>query len=157
MRQYCGTSAKYEGLYRVIATGDIPGASETRKYTYDFPAVERPEGIVGQMVVISRANDNIEALGKRTWAADPDHPDVDAVNEASKLFQAFEAICELGEVKNGPQDQADWFVSSREDSRKLRAELERVKAGEAAAAEAASKTFKAIQDTCNDCHAVYRN
>ena len=29
MRQWCGTSPKYEGLYAVVASGAIPAAGET--------------------------------------------------------------------------------------------------------------------------------
>ena len=157
MRQYCGTSAKYEGLYRVIATGPIPGAAATRTYAYAFPAIDLPEGVVGSMVEISRAHDHIADLSKRGWTVDPEHPDVDPQNEVAKLLQGFEAACQLGEVVKGPTDQADWFVSSREDTRKLQAELASFLGGDAAAGAAASATFKKVQATCDACHAAYRN
>lgn len=157
MKQYCGTSDKYEGLYREIAIGPLPSPEETESLDYEFDAIRRPEGMVGVMVQMSRAHDYLVELMERDWAADSDHPDVDALNEASKIMQAFEAAQDLVTVKAGPADMRDWFASSLTESRKLTEALQRRKNGAAEAGGEATASFKALRQTCSDCHKVYRD
>ncbi len=157
MRQYCGTASKYEGLYRDIATADIPTAEATRALEFDFPAQELPEGIVGLMVPISRANDNLDALDERAFSPDPEHPDVDARNEAEKLLQSFAAALRLEEVEQGAADYRGWFQAAHDDTAQLLLALERARQGEAGAAADASKSWAAVKASCTDCHKAYRD
>ena len=157
MRQYCGTASKYEGLYHDIATAHIPTAAETRALDFDFAAKRLPEGIVGLMVPISRANDNLDALDKRSFAVDPEHPDVDPAQEARILLQSFEAALELDEVKNGAADYRGWFQAAHDDSAKLVDSLLRLEDGDAAAAAETSKNWAAVKASCTACHKAYRD
>jgi hypothetical protein len=157
MRQYCGTSAKYEGLYRAIAVGEIPAIEETARFDYAFDAAQLPAGVVGVMVELSRAHDYAVELGERDWRADPEHPDVDALNEATKLLQAYEVACELEEVRTGDAEFRSWFEASRDASRDLVDALERLSAGDASGAADADVHFAAVRQLCSDCHAVFRN
>lgn len=157
MRQYCGTSKNYEGLYRAVAVAPLPDTGATAGYAYGFEAVHAPKGVVGAMVPIARAHDHIEVLISNEWAIDPEHPDVDALNEARKLEDSFRFSLTLEEVLKGKQDQLDWFKSSLTESTALVAALERMRGGEAAAGDEAKKLFKSIKATCNACHDVYRN
>jgi hypothetical protein len=157
MRQYCGTSSKYEGLYRDIATKYLPTVSETKALDFDFAPAKEPKGVVGVMVGISRANDNLDLLQKRAFAVDPEHPDVDPLNEAEKILQTFEAACRLDEVRNGPADFRGWFEDSRRDSEALVSALKDARAGEQGAAERASESWSAVKASCSACHLIYRN
>jgi protein tyrosine phosphatase (PTP) superfamily phosphohydrolase (DUF442 family) len=157
MRQYCGTSSKYEGLYRDIATAYFPTEAETRALAFDFPTEKRPKGVAGVMVGISRASDNLDLLQKSAFAADPAHPDVDAANEAEILAQSFEAALELDEVKHGPEDFRGWFEDAAKHSREVVDALARAKQGAEGAAQEADKSWKAAKDTCNACHKAYRD
>jgi protein tyrosine phosphatase (PTP) superfamily phosphohydrolase (DUF442 family)/cytochrome c556 len=157
MKQYCGTSEKYEGLYREIAITPFPGVEETAGLDYGFDPVRRPEGMVGLMVVMTRAHDNLVELDKRAWALDPEHPDVDALNEATKILQAFENAQDLGQVRAGPDDLRGWMEDSLVESRALVAALREQRAGDAEAAAAASASFKRLKAGCNTCHAAYRD
>lgn len=157
MKQYCGTSEKYEGLYREIAITPFPTASESTAYEFDFPAVHRPEGMVGVMVQMARAHDNLVELEKRQWALDPEHPDVDALNEAVKIRQAFESARDLTQVVSGPEDLRTWMAQSLADSRTLVEAIEAARAGTAEAGSQASAAFKRIRAGCNECHAAYRD
>jgi len=152
MRQYCGTSSKYEGLYRDIATARIPSADETRALEFDFPAAKLPRGVAEVMVHVSRANDLVEELAKRDYAADPAHPDVDARNEAETLRQAFEAALELDEVKNGPEDFRGWFEDARDGARALAEALQREDG-----LDEANRGWAKLQKSCSACHLAYRN
>ena len=157
MKQYCGTSEKYEGLYREIAITPFPSAQESETFLFDFPAVHRPEGMVGVMVQMSRAHDILVELDTRAWALDPEHPDVDALNEATKIRQAFESAQDLTQVVAGPDDLRDWMAQSLVESRELTAALERMRAGTAEAGAEASAAFRRLKQGCTDCHAAYRD
>ncbi len=157
MRQYFGTSSKYEGLYRVIASGQIPTAEMTAASEYDFEAAHRPDGMVGVMIALSRAHDNVAMLSKREWKLDPQHPDVDAINEAQKLHDAYVLSLELPEVQEGPQDLREWFEESRDASLELIAELRTAHTGDAAASGRAVDAFLALKADCSSCHRAYRN
>lgn len=157
MRQYCGTAGTYEGLYQVIAKGSIPTDQETAALRYDFEPVHQPKGMVGAMSILARASDNVADASKRNWVADEEHPDLDALNEAEKLEQAFAVAFALEETQHGPADQKQWFEASLAESRKLVDALERLQAGEAAASAEAKQAFTAVKGLCTECHAVYRN
>ncbi len=157
MRQYSGTSSKYEGLYRVIASGYIPGAEESAEYDYEFESCHTPEGMVGVMVILSRAHDNIALLSERAWEPDSEHPDLDALNEAVQLRDAYAVAVDLPEVQAGPVDQRDWFDESREVSAQLVEELKAARAGDSAAGDRAVQAFLTLKADCSACHKAYRN
>ncbi|MHC4730456.1 MAG: cytochrome c [Planctomycetota bacterium] len=151
MRQWCGTSWKYEGLYGAIASDEMPTQQQTARYAWDFPAAHPLGGLRQAMVEVARHWDHLVALQKRDWKADPKHPDVDAKNEAAKLAGLFGRANGLDEVQRSPEDFRDWMDTSVEQSDKL---LRSLKAGENAKA---SKALRVIKQNCGSCHASYRN
>jgi protein tyrosine phosphatase (PTP) superfamily phosphohydrolase (DUF442 family)/cytochrome c556 len=157
MRQYCGTSPKYEGLYKAIATSPMPTDAELRAMRYDFPARQPMRGFRHAMVDVSRPYDDLEALQKRGWDADPEHPDVDARNSAERLAQVFEASSKLDEVAAKPKDFRGWLDDSVKASKDLVDALKRRSAGDAAAAKEADAAFLTLKQRCDSCHKPYRN
>jgi len=157
MRQYSGTSKKYEGLYRSIASHGIPSQEETRAFPFTFPAVHRPEGVVGSMVPISRTHDFLVDLEKGGWLADVNNPDVDALNEAQKLHEAFVLSADNDEVVTKPEDFRGWWGEAVDQSAGLVDALERFRGGDEAARDEASGHFAAVRDLCSNCHAIYRD
>lgn len=157
MKQYCGTSSKYEGLYREIAITPFPDVDETEQLDYDFAAVRRPEGMVGLMVGMARAHDHLVELAARDWQVDPEHPDVDALHEATKILQAFENAQDLGQVRAGPDDLRGWMADSLAESRALVAALREQRAGTEESGAVAAASFKRLKAGCGECHAAYRN
>jgi len=151
MRQWCGTSSKYEGLFQTIASGGMPSSQVTARYAWDFPAAHPLGGFRHAMVEVARHWDNLVALEKRDWQPDPKHPDVDAKNEAAKLADLFARANGLAEVKKAPEDFRDWMDTSVEESDKL---LRSLNAGESAKA---SKALRVVKQSCASCHAGYRN
>jgi hypothetical protein len=156
MRQWCGTASSYEGLYRVIAEGNIPDAQTTRAFAWDFPAAHPFDGFRGGMVEVSRADDNLKFLWKRTWQPDAEHPDIDALHEASKLASALERCAALDELASKPPDFQGWMADSVKRSASLRDALAGLKQGEGDTA-AADKAYQELSASCNACHEVYRN
>ncbi|MHC5022008.1 MAG: hypothetical protein ACYTGX_18260, partial [Planctomycetota bacterium] len=62
-------------------------------------------------------------LAKRDFAADPEHPDLDAVNEAEKIRQVFELSVDMKECKSQAEDFRGWLDSSAKASADLHAAL----------------------------------
>ena len=156
MRQ-CGTAAKYEGLYRTLAEQMLPTAEQTASYAFKFDAVQRPEGIVDVMVVLTRAKDNLALAEKNGWQPDPAHPDIDGLQEARKMLEAFEAAETLEEFKDGEDDYRRWFSESTTASRRLVEALKHAKTGRRSALSDATANFAIVRNACSACHSEYRN
>lgn len=156
MRQWCGTSDKYDGLYRTIADAPIPTAAETRAHAFDFPAARQLRGFRHAMIEVSRSDDHLLALSKRGWQPDAEHPDVDPWNEASTLATTMAACKELEDVQGKPSDFRGWLDDAILASAELRDELERWREtkGETARIDAA---YKRLTASCSACHKAYRN
>lgn len=151
MRQYAGTAKKYEGLYRSIAARSIPTAETTAAFAFDFAPIQRPEGVVGVMVTAARTHDHLRDLMDNNWAPDPTHPDVDALNEAQKLEQAFASSLTHDEVSSKPDDFQGWWANAAQHSAALVDSLELGQLDDA------SRHFEAVRDACSSCHSAYRN
>jgi hypothetical protein len=157
MRQWCGTSEKYLGLYRDIARSPIPTAEACRDLVWNFPARAELEGYRHAMVEAARAFDHLKALSKHDWRPYPEHPDVDARNEAAKLAQIMGQAAELERVTLAPKDFQGWSKDGAAWSRKLHERLTALAEGDAAARGPVDEAFRAVKRSCTDCHAAYRN
>ena len=160
MRQWCTTSSKYEGLYATIATAEMPLAAATEAFDYGFEAAHAFEGTRACMVEMTRKWDLVKAAKKREWAADPDHPDVDMLQEATQLHQLYEACSALEESKAYPDDYRAWLEDGRAGSEALvRAltECAMEESGAEAWRSAADAAYGEISASCASCHKAYRN
>ena len=162
MRQWCGTSSNYEGLYRTIAECEVPSEDETRALEWDFPAAHALGGFRAMMSAAPRMEDHLELLADRDWQLDPEHPDIDAVQEATQLADAFQQSMEMDEVRAEPEHFRDLLARSTERSVDLRDALIAMRAAaepDAAAqqGELAQEAFTDVQQLCVDCHRAYRN
>ncbi len=156
MRQWCGTAQSYEGLYDTIAHAEIPDEGTTRALEWNFPAASPLDGVAGAMVQISRADDYLKALSKAKWEPDPAHPDVDPLNESSKLASLFERSLVLEELAVRPADFRQWMQDAKAQSAALRDAVHALKGG-TGTVEQADLAYKALAETCTACHDVYRN
>jgi protein tyrosine phosphatase (PTP) superfamily phosphohydrolase (DUF442 family) len=157
MRQWCGTSEKYEGLYEVIASGAMPTGETTTGLEWDFPSAQPLGGFRQAMVEVTRVFDHLKPLYKLKWEPDPEHPDLDALNEAEKLAGLLRRMAELDEVKERPEDFRTYVADSVAACGSLVEQLRAVKAGTESSREPALKSFRTIHQNCTLCHAVYRN
>jgi len=157
MRQWCGTSPKYEGLYRDIATRRMPSAAETAAIAFDFPAAHRFEGTREAMIEMARHWDNLVDLGKRDWATDPENPDLDARNEAQKIHGLFTALVGESGFAKEPDDFRGWMHEAFGHSERLAAQVAAQRGGDTAAGQAAQDTMKSVKKLCDTCHSSYRD
>lgn len=157
MRQWMGTAPEYEGLYQTIATHTIPDARTTATFAFDFPSQHRAEGFVAAMVEMTRSFDHLKDLHRRDFAADPAHPDIDALNEARKLKSLFEACLDTGEYRGAKADFRGWMDESMADATALVRSLEQGRAGAADAMAEAGRLVPRLQKTCKACHKLYRD
>ncbi len=157
MRQWCGTSKTYEGLYRTVATAAMPGDDELDDFDWELESQQAFDGVRDLMIRISRHWDNVEGMAKRDWQVNPDHPDVDPANEAAVLRGLFEQMAELPEVGAAADDYRGWVRDSVERSAALReAYLGRRQAGGEDAG-ASTEAFSELKASCTACHDAYRN
>ena len=124
---------------------------------FDFPSKHEFKGFRQAMVEVSRAHDHLKALKKRNWKVDPDHPDLDAANEARRLVQAFTSAGKLPEFTGRPEDFRRWNAKSLEWSSMLAKRLDKIAAGEKGVRDKATEAFKEVAERCDKCHSGYRN
>jgi hypothetical protein len=151
MRQWCGTAQKYEGLYQTVATAPMPTEAQTRGLRWDMPAAHPFGGLREAMIQTARHFDNLKLLAANEWKKDPEHPDLDAGNEAAIVHGIFAGANKLDEMKKRPDDFRGWMASTEQDSAAL------VAAVKADDARAANQAFGRIKKTCGACHSSYRN
>ena len=157
MRQWCGTSGSYTGLYDVIASRPLPSAEETAAYAWDFPEAKPMEGFRESMVEVTRAHDNLKALAARDWEQGPEHPDLDALREAEILLEVFRQGAELEEVQARPEDFRGWLAESVRAGESLVDTLRASRDGVGTAGARAREALERIGGSCKACHRAYRN
>lgn len=156
MRQWCGTSKKYEGLYQTVATAQLPDAEQTAALDYDFAAATPITGTAAFMVEIARPFDRIKGFAKNDWQVQADHPDLDPVNEAAILAQLLERTGELEGAVSWAQDFAEGMAEAGPQARALH---EALRAARSAGGDwdEARIALDALAATCNACHVAHRN
>ena len=159
MRQYCGTSGKYAGLYETIARGVVPTEEETRALVWDFPAAHTFEGFRGVMVAVTRAHDHLKATAKRAFEPDPEHPDLHPRNEAARLKELFTTALQLSDTQAQAEDYRAWLEESADHAALLVERLGELEAENPpeGSLTAAMDELKAVTERCDQCHKVYRN
>jgi len=157
MRQWCGTSEKYEGLYQSIATLDMPDDARLHAYEWDFPSAQPLGGFREAMIEVTRPFDNLKPLHENGWQADPEHPDLDASNEATKVAQVLDHAHGLDEVAARPEDFRTWLADAKDQAGTLAEALQRFRDGDAAGEEEATRSYRMLKQTCDACHGSYRN
>ena len=157
MRQWCGTSGKYQGLYRDIAEKPIPSAEDTAAVGFDFAEKVEIKGLRHAMTELVRVYDNVKALRHQGWTVDPAHPDIDPVNESEQLASIFERSLGLRDVRTASKDLRGWTEASVRASRRLHGVLEAARKGERLDRKAADEAYGEVKAACAACHAAYRN
>ena len=159
MRQWCATSGKYEGLYGTVARADIPSATETAAFDFDFTHAHVASGLRDAMVQMARISDDLKLLRANGWQPLAEHPDIDALQSATQLHQLLVASQGMGgEVPDAGDDYfelmdecvggAASLVEGLTECRQEGGELD---------ASALDAAFTVMNNSCLDCHSGYRN
>jgi protein tyrosine phosphatase (PTP) superfamily phosphohydrolase (DUF442 family) len=156
MRQWCGTSGKYEGLYEVVASRALPTRRVSASLAWDFPSQVRFDGLRSAMIESTRIYDHLRMLGERGWKVDPEHPDLDPAHEAGRLVELLDRAT-LDACGAGPAGLRQGMTDVADQVRALEGLLEKAKGGDAEAALDASEELRRIKQSCNACHRVFRN
>lgn len=162
MRQWCSTSSKYEGLYRTIATADIPSTASTKQFAFDFESAHQFSGIRSGMIAMPRTWDRLKELKRADWQIDPEHPDVVPLQEATQLHQIYADLAGLDEMKAHADDFRGWMEQGVQGSERLMRALSSCSQDEDSFAAGdwraeALAAYELIADSCSSCHAVYRD
>lgn len=164
MRQWCGTSPDYEGLYQAIATLPFPDEASTAAHAFDFAPARSSGGLREVMVAAPRVHDVLIEMGRRGWTVDPLHPDLDPVNEAEILAQLMLGLEGHPETLAQTEDFRARMTEARELSASFVVTLRAARAGLAPeqplagdAAERAQDAFERLGASCKSCHRAYRD
>lgn len=169
MRQYCQTSPKYAGLYRDVASATIPSSELTDDSDFDFSPAHQFEGLRATMVEMARLADRLEAALDRGWAPDPEHPDVDVLQDATQLHQLLVASRDYSGGR--PAEYDGWMQTAIDGSSELLRALSDCSQDAGAGptpdregldsaqgwALRAEEAFLAMDASCSACHVAYRN
>ncbi|MCA8979113.1 MAG: hypothetical protein H6831_05985 [Planctomycetes bacterium] len=162
MRQWCSTSPKYEGLYKTIATTNLPSTATTKQFAFDFEPAHQFTGIRHGMIAMPRTWDRIKDLKKADWQVDPAHPDIVPLQEAVQLHQIYADLIALDEMKAHADDFRGWMEQGLRGSERLQRALSACSQDEDSFATGdwraeAAEAYELIADSCSSCHAVYRD
>ena len=153
-----GTSTNYPGLYATVAKFQQPSEAELASTSSDFPEISKVSGLVDAMVQIDERWEHLKSIRDAGYEAPESHPDIDPVNEAVILWEAFreakrmEESEEMGEQFLGSLGESEDATLEamellREFTSNPKVELRRRLDG----------AFDAVAATCSTCHKNYRN
>ncbi|MDF1729471.1 MAG: hypothetical protein P1U53_17145 [Sulfitobacter sp.] len=160
MHQWCGTSLKYQGLLETIAKDKVPGASETAKLDFDFPAAHAFDGFRGTMVPMARSWDEIKFARKRKWALNPEKPDIVPAQEALKLSEIFAQCLVQPDLPADTDEVRGWIKDGQKGTGDLARLLTNQTALEAKGVDwrmQAEDAYRLVSSSCKQCHLLYRN
>jgi protein tyrosine phosphatase (PTP) superfamily phosphohydrolase (DUF442 family) len=119
MRQWCGTSSAYPGLYESIARAELPSVHQTTSLAWDFPSRHRVRAFRASMADLARCLDQLVLCRKQHWVAGPAHPDLEPAREAERMVELLRGISLLEEIRNSDADQHKWIANSLAAARDL--------------------------------------
>lgn len=147
-----GTDKNYDGLWRSVSAFVPPDKDAPLPKLVE---VARVNSVVAAMSQIDRVMDNLKRCQTAGWKSPADHPDLQPVQQALLLKEAFRELCRHLATETKLQTRnpqfAVWMRESETSSERLRVHL-------AAGAEdsISNSTFQQLQDQCRRCHQSWR-
>lgn len=148
-----GTSPAYTGLYAVAARARPVSMGVLDSVPPDFPERARPSDFVAAMLEIDRAADHLKAVERAGWRPPADHPDLAPAAEAGRLADLCRLAAQGARAAREGQDFTLLMVRNAD----LAAELEAALTSPEPEHADLSLRFKAVLNTCADCHARFRD
>lgn len=144
-----GCDGRYKGLYRDVLASTPPTVEELAKVPADLPSFVSLGDLADQMASLDRTWAKVGAARNVAWAAPG--PDVDPPHEARMLWEKIRELGRLGDVeKHGPD-----FLANLQKAEDAGHSLEDALLKNDR--DAATRHFAAIKQTCDACHARWRD
>jgi protein tyrosine phosphatase (PTP) superfamily phosphohydrolase (DUF442 family) len=141
-----GTSRDYVGLWRDVRSWKPLPADAMLPDLVEVAAVE---SLPAAMAQLDRAWDGVQRCQAAGWKTPPDHADIAPPHQA---LLVWEGLRESRRTLDGSDETLVALMEEAERrAEQLRQSLEAGRTGEAGAA------LKQLENSCNKCHAAYRN
>lgn len=147
-----GTAPNYEGLYACVAEAVVVDEATLNAAPNDFPSVRRAEGMTAAMVQVDLAFEHLGGIRAAQWKTPAAHPDLVPAAEAGRLADNLRFSGEdvkalaLGDDYLARLNKAVSLATALEEALVRNASSEELEAA-----------YKAVNASCKDCHAVYRD
>ena len=109
MRQWCGTSNSYPGLYGSIARAELPSVEQSAKLAWDFPSRHRVQALRASMANLARSLDDLTLSEEQGWVRSPAHPDLEPARAVAHMVELLQGLALLEEVRGWDSDQRQWI------------------------------------------------
>lgn len=153
-----GTSTNYPGLYATVAEFQAPTDAELANTSDDFPEISKVSGLVDAMVEIDERWEHLKSIRDAGYKAPESHPDIDPVNEAVILWEAFREAKRMKESTDHGEDFMNLLAESEEDALKA---IELLRRKNSTSSDILNNeltsSFGAISKGCVNCHDRFRN
>ena len=150
-----GTDPKYLGLYAAPQQLRRPTNDELDKLQVTYPETASTGNLVQRMVEIDECWDHLKLIQKAGWVTPKEHADLDPSHEAVVLWEHYVELGRLPEVAKRPTLFKELLNETADDAKQLESALRRNDNGKQHIQ--AEKSFKALQTSCNRCHALFRD
>ncbi|MBI1389620.1 MAG: hypothetical protein GC154_14365 [bacterium] len=151
-----GTGAQYTGLYQCVLESK-PAEEKTLDALPDtYVASADTPPMVAHMVGVSHAFENLGLSEKAKWGVPADHPDIDPPHEALMLREHLVELGRLDEAKAMKLPFGPMLNAGIVNAQMLEDALRKYKTGRQGP-DLIQKSWKSLGQTCNDCHAIFRN
>lgn len=147
------TAPSYTGLWQCAREMSVVELSELEATPADFPEVAPVGDMVTAMVEVDERSDHLKAVERAAWRVPPDHPDLVPVAEAARLVDIYRSLAELESVRARHAELPALFEKAAAEAKALETLLE----GPAVDATKAAAAFKAVSQSCKDCHEAHRD
>jgi hypothetical protein len=143
-----GTSRDYAGLWRDVENY-VPPPEGTK--LPELVEVAEVGSFAAAMAQVDRSYDNLKLCRDAKWGVPPDHPDLVSAQEALLLQEGLhEAARNLGDDEYDAQFKT-WLRQAEAMAADLRSDLQ------AANMVSANDRFTLLENSCKQCHRVYRD
>jgi protein tyrosine phosphatase (PTP) superfamily phosphohydrolase (DUF442 family) len=147
-----GTAPNYKGLYQCVEVATIAKPEHLAQADGTFPEIYQTSGMVQSMVQINDAVSHLSAIDKAGWQTPANHPDLVPAAEAGRLADLLRVLHDDPSKKDYPAEYSQAFLK---DSQLVETLEEGILNNESP--QLLSEKFKAIQQSCKDCHATFRD
>jgi protein tyrosine phosphatase (PTP) superfamily phosphohydrolase (DUF442 family) len=147
------TAPSYTGLWQCAREMSVVELSELESAPAEFPEVAPVGDMVTAMVEVDERAEHLKLVEKAAWGVPPEHPDLVPVAEAARLVDLYRSLAELEATKTRHAELPALFEKAAAEAKALETLLE----GPSVDATKASAAYKAVAQSCKDCHKAHRD